>query len=210
MTFDVIPYSVDNLIRCFVSSSLNLNAVEGVGEKLHLDYFTEYFSELGAQTILAEHDYIDRDYLEDYAAYYDRCLQDYSRRTHRLHFFSIAFTSADFEVCLLGKPLQLVEAEIRRSYLGFVVVKPLPQSFVGRTCLVTYPDDGVRRHFPSLRTYDVHLFGLDLEARSLAYQEQDHVVAACATSAIWSCLQGTGTLFQHIIPPPVKITRWAS
>lgn len=210
MTFDVIPYSVDNLIRCFVSGSLNLNTVEGVGEKLHLDYFTEYFNELGAQTILAEHDYIDRDYLEDYAAYYDRCFQDYSRRTQRLHFFSVAFTSADFEACLLGEPLQIVEAELRRSYLGFVVVKPLPQSFVGRTCLVTYPDDGGRRHFPSLRTYDVHLFGLNLEVRSLAYQEQDHVVAACATSAIWSCLQGTGKLFQHIIPPPVKITRWAS
>ncbi|RMT85440.1 hypothetical protein [Pseudomonas viridiflava] len=210
MTFDVIPYSDSNLIRCFVSGSRNLNTFEGVESKLHLDYFSEYFGELEARTILAEHDYVDRDYLEDYAAYYDRCFQEYSRRTQRLHFFSREFTAEDFERCLIGEPGALSEAELQASYLGFVVVKPLPQSFVGRTCLVTYPDDGGRRYFPSLRTYDVHLFGINLEVRSLAYQEQDHVVAACATSAIWSCLQGTGKLFQHIIPPPVEITRWAS
>lgn len=210
MTFEVIPYSVDQLIRCFATGSQNLNTVAGVRAKLHLDYFSEYFGELEARTILVERDYVDRDYLEDYAAYYDRCFQDYSRRTQRLHFFSREFGHEDFERCLLGDPGAFSEAHLQASYLGFVVVKPLPQSFIGRTCLVTYPDGGGRRHFPSLRTYEVHLFGLDLEVRSLAYQEQDHVVAACATSAIWSCLQGTGKLFQHIIPPPVEITRWAS
>ncbi|MDR0674130.1 MAG: hypothetical protein LBF93_10880 [Zoogloeaceae bacterium] len=34
-------------------------------------------------------------------------------------------------------------------------------------------------------------------------------MAACATSALWSCFQGTGMLFQHKIPPPVEITKWA-
>lgn len=36
------------------------------------------------------------------------------------------------------------------------------------------------------------------------------VVAACATSALWSVFHGTGMLFQHPIPSPVKITKAAT
>jgi len=45
---------------------------------------------------------------------------------------------------------------------------------------------------------------------SLAFQEQDQVVAACATSALWSALQATGALFHHPMPSPVEITRAAT
>lgn len=181
-----------------------------ISKKLHLVYFKEYFEELGAKTIVVEEDYIDRDYLEDYAAYYDRCFQNYGRRTLRLHFFDLEFDEEVFVTAVTAGEGCAQEKSLQDAYLGFVVVKPLPQSVVGRTCLRTYPNDGGRRHFPCLRTYDVNLFGMQLKVRSLAYQEQDTVVAACATSALWSCLQGTGKLFQHPIPPPVEITNWAA
>jgi hypothetical protein len=45
---------------------------------------------------------------------------------------------------------------------------------------------------------------------SLAFQEQDAVVAACATSALWSAFNGTGKQFQHHIPSPVEITKSAT
>jgi hypothetical protein len=54
------------------------------------------------------------------------------------------------------------------------------------------------------------LFGLLLKVDTLAFQEQDQVAAACATSALWSVFQGTGILFQHPIPSPVEITNIAS
>ncbi|MFC5694846.1 hypothetical protein ACFPU0_04645 [Pseudomonas sp. GCM10022186] len=208
MAFAVRPYAIGTLIQCFVNGSTFTTYGE-VKQKLHRIYFEEYFHELKAKTIVVEENYIDRDYLEDYAAYYDRCFRDYPRRTHRLHFFDIEFTEDDFDAFLAGGSDLLSEQQLQASYLGFVVVKPLPQSVVGRTCLKTYPSDNGRRFFPSLRTYEVHLFGLRLEVQSLAYQEQDTVVAACATSALWSCFQGTGKLFQHSIPPPVEITNWA-
>lgn len=207
--FRVLPYSIENLVQCFVDGSPSTSA-DAVRAKRHRIYFQEYFRELGAATIVVEHDYIDRDYLEDYAAYYDRCFREYPRRTHRLHFFKAAFDEAQFEGVLTrteGAPVS--ENALKKSYLGFVVVKPLPLTVVGRTCLATYPDDNGRRCFPILRKYPVGLFGLELEIETLAYQEQDTVVAACATSALWSCFQGTGKLFQHIIPPPVEITDWA-
>jgi hypothetical protein len=209
LAFVVQSYSIETLVQCFADASRHTTYDE-VSEKLHRVYFQEYFEELSAKTIVIEEGYIDRDYLEDYAAYYDRCFHDYERRTHRLHFFNVAFDAQAFNDCISGQSGGELSDEVLQSgYLGFVVVKPLPQSIIGRTCLKTYPSDGGRRHFPSLRTYDVHLFGLELSVRSLAYQEQDTVVAACATSALWSCFQGTGKLFQHPIPPPVEITNWA-
>lgn len=208
MACEVLPYSIDNLIECFVTGSEGATS-DQIRDKFHRTYFEEYFCELQAKTIVVEPDYIDKDYLEDYAAYYDRCFRDYRRRTTRLHFFDVGFDKVDFEGCLTGQISGIDELALDVGYLGFVVVKPLPRSIVGRTCLRTYPTDG-RRYFPSLRTYDVHLYGLRLEVQSLAYQEQDTVVAACATSALWACFQGTGKLFQHPIPPPVKITDWAS
>lgn len=208
MACEVLPYSIDNLIQCFVTGSEGATS-DQISDKFHRIYFEEYFCELQAKTIVVERDYIDKDYLEDYAAYYDRCFRDYRRRTTRLHFFDVGFDKSEFEGCINMQAGLVDDLALDVGYLGFVVVKPLPRSIIGRTCLRTYPTDG-RRYFPSLRTYDVHLYGLRLEVQSLAYQEQDTVVAACATSALWTCFQGTGKLFQHPIPPPVKITDWAS
>jgi hypothetical protein len=102
-----------------------------------------------------------------------------------------------------------VGRNIQEGYLGFVVVKPLPRTVIGRTCLKTYPIEN-RRYFPIVRSYTANLFGVELTVDSLAFQEQDHVVAACATSALWSVFQGTGIRFQHTIPSPVEITRAAT
>ncbi|QXI35284.1 hypothetical protein [Pseudomonas promysalinigenes] len=184
-------------------------SAEDVAAKRHVQYFRGYFDTLGAQTIIVEKDYVDRDYLQDYAAYYDRCFHNYARRTTRLHFFKSTFGACDLKAKILSRPGDESEIDLQESYLGFIVVKPLPVTIIGRTCLKTYDSDNGRRSFPSLRAYAVNLFGIQLEVVSLAYQEQDTVVAACATSALWTCLQGTGKLFQHHIPAPVEITRWA-
>jgi hypothetical protein len=206
--FRVLNYSIDILVQCLAESSLaSKEAVEG---KLHRQYFAEYFAALEAKTIVVELDYFDRDFLEDYAAYYVRCFEQYSRTTIRLHFFDAEFTEDQFRETLSVPDAVLNSQKLQDSYLGFVVIKPLPQTIVGRTCLKTYPSDNGRREFPILRSYSANLFGISLKIDSLAYQEQDTVVAACATSALWSCFQGTGKLFQHAIPSPVEITKIAT
>ncbi|MBN1900638.1 hypothetical protein JW926_04845 [Candidatus Sumerlaeota bacterium] len=105
---------------------------------------------------------------------------------------------------------ELDNQKIQDSYLGFIIIRPLPGSVIGRTCLRTYPPDGGRRRFPVTRTYHANLFGIKLEIESLAFQEQDQTVAACATSALWSSFQKTGMLFQHAISSPVEITKAAN
>lgn len=207
-TYQVVPYSLEALTNCFVESSEATR--DTVLTKLHLRYFSDYFTKLDAKSIVVEKKYVDHDYLEDYAAYYVRCFERYERDTERLHFFSIEFSEQQFYECLTDSVAQLNQELLQEHYIGFVVVKPLPKTIIGRTCLKTYPSDNGRREFPILREFDVNLFGLSLTINSLAYQEQDTVVAACATSALWSCFQGSGKLFQHAIPSPVEITKAAT
>src|SRR5258708_38974121 len=130
------------------------------------------------------------------------------RRCARLRFFRSSFDRALISKAIGGDGAAV--DTLRTSYLGFIVVKPLPSTVIGRTCLVTYGNVGRDRAFPTTRTYKVHIFGIDLSVESLPFQEQDTDVAACATSALWSVFNATGHLFQHHIPSPAEITKAAS
>ena len=205
-SYEIHPYSIDNLISILAEKSRA--CPETVKVKLHRVYFDGYFGTLQARTIIVENDYVDRDYLDDYLGYYGSCFTEYDRKCARLHFFSNVINEGEFATFLSGESAGLVD-RLSSSYLGFIVVKPLPQTFIGRTCLKTYDDDGHRRHFPVIRNYESNLYGMRLHVCSLAFQEQDHVVSACATSSLWSIFHGTGILFQHPILSPVEITKIA-
>jgi hypothetical protein len=203
----VVPYSLTELIRLFASKS---EATETyLQTKQHKPFLDGYLAELGARTIVVEPDYTDKDYLQDYAGYYVSCFHGYARKTARFHFFSNTFDQAALEGLLAGDNQHLNMAMLQEAYQGFVVVKPLPQTILGRTCLKTYPSDNGRRNFPVVQDYAANLFGLQLKVSSLAFQEQDSVAAACATSALWSCFHATGRHFHHPIQSPTEITRAA-
>jgi len=187
---------------------------ELIKEKTHLSYFDAYLQSkyLKAKTIVAEYNYIDRDYLEDFSAYYVRCFTDYERKCIRLHFFSNEFSQGDFE-SFLDTYNKEYHDTLNKSYLGFIVIKPLPETIFGRTCLKTYDERNepeIRRIYPTVRDYEVNLCGITLTINSMAFQEQDHVVSACATSALWSAFQCTAKLFHHKIVSPVEITKSAT
>ncbi|MFZ3072217.1 MAG: hypothetical protein WA162_03125 [Thermodesulfobacteriota bacterium] len=205
--YEVIQYNIEHLKDLFVKKAGSFPHV--VSNKSHLRFFDEYFKKLNTQTIVVENNYVDRDFLEDFTGYYARCFEDYKRKCVRLHFFNIVFTTEFFDSILSGICEKDADKKLQSAYLGFIVVKPLPQTIIGRTCLKTYPPEG-RRIFPSLRKYEVNLFGINLYLDSLAFQEQDKVVAACATSALWSAFHGTGKFFHHHIPSPVEITKLAN
>lgn len=204
--FSVTPYSREALITCVCDETARKHQVSA---KSHLNYLHKYLEHIEAATILVEYHYTDRDYLEDFASYYIRCFTEYGRRCRRLHFFSSEFTSSDFVGLLNGRG-QLDQKTLQAAYLGFIVLKPLPLTVVGRTCLATYANK-TGRHFPAGRAYNVNLFGVELKTkRTIAFQEQDRVVAACATSALWSAFHATSVLFDHQVPSPVEITRAAT
>ena len=81
------------------------------------------------------------------------------------------------------------------TYLGFIVIKPIPNSLVGFSLLRTYNYSRNHstynnfREFWSTRIYKLHLYGHEIEIDSLAFQQQDSVLSACATVSIWVLLQ---------------------
>jgi hypothetical protein len=208
--FEVHPYDLPTLIRLTAKLS-QWNSEEAISSKSHPAYLDSYFKALKVRTIVVEPRYVDRDYLEDFAYYYVRCYEPYERYCARLHFFSESFDEAAFGALLSGaQGATLTVDALKGSYCGFIVIKPLPQTVFGRTCLKTYPEDEGRA-FPVTRSFSANLFGLSLNiAQTLPFQEQDNVVAACATSALWSVLQGTAKEFQHRQLTPIEITKAAT
>jgi len=204
--FEVRAYSIGTLEDLLAKKSGT--PVDIIHNKNHSRYFEDYFGHLGAGTILVENDYVDRDFLEDFAGYYVRCFYPYQRKCTRLHFFTGSLTEKDFEQIIASQLTDAQVSSLQARYLGFVVVKPLRQTVVGRTCLATYEEEG-RRFYPTARPYGLNLFGIPLRVKTLEFQEQDKVAAACATTALWSVFHKTAELFQHHLLSPVEITRAA-
>lgn len=172
--------TISNLVKeCFGS------AFPDIYSKKQVDYIYRYLKDLGARSVLLEPDYVDKDYLEDYTRFYAHRFSNRGHRCARLHFFSDEVTHPVFDALLQGASTE----ELEKTYLGFVVIKPLPKTFIGKTCLKPYKSLENSKNMVSLkRAYPVNLFGIDLRVNTIAFQEQDRVVSACATTSIWSAL----------------------
>jgi hypothetical protein len=203
--YDVLPYSEENL--AIALSNERGVTPEQVRARHHFSYFREYFGDqnggLGARTILTEAPYVSQSFLSDYADYYAHCFAPYDRYCKRVHFFAQAFDGT-----ALDAALQAGDADpIWASYLGYIVIKPLPNTQVGATVLRPYGSVADKqRRYPVCRPYHINILGHQLTIDSLIFQEQDSVVGACATMALWIAFHKTAFLFQTTLPSPYQIT----
>jgi hypothetical protein len=205
--FDVYEFSPANLYKALANKRL---LEDEVAAQSRARYLYGYLRDIGAKTIVVEYDYTDGDYLDDFAAYYVKCFATYERRCKRLHFFSIELNRSRLNRLIKVAAFTKREKLIRKAYLGFVIARPLPDAIVGRSVLATYPDDGGRRNYSCTKEYHANLFGNELPVQSLAFQEQDTVLAACATVSLWCCFHKTAELFGTPSPSPAAITRAAT
>jgi hypothetical protein len=209
VAFDVHEFSED----AFLGALAN-NHVDVAYMRANRDWFPQafylvgYLARLAAKRLVVEHEYVDRDYLADYASYYVSCFENYGPRCKRIHFFKNEFDEAQLRAWI-ERPEEAADATLQDAYLGFVVARPLPEAVVGRTVLQTYDVAPGQREY-ARRIYKVSLFGIDLHVESLAYQQQDTVVAACATVALWTAFHKTSQVFEHPLLRPAEITSAAN
>lgn len=196
----VNPYSEDTLAFALSNEHTSPDAIRG---KNHFGYLKTYLDDIGAKTIVIEEKYISKDFLHDYASYYSLCFQPYPKFCRRVHFFALEFDESLFDEMLAGNS----SIDIPGSYLGFIVVKPIPYTIIGFTLLKVYSNSPTTRQFWGVKEYDVHLFGKELRVESLAFQEQDSILAACATTAIWSMLNKAADFQVCLLKSPSEITR---
>lgn len=194
--------TLSNLIKeCFGSHFPH------VYNKAQIAYIFRYLNDMKCKSVLLEPTYIDRDYLEDYNHYYVKGFNNKGFKTARLHFFSKQINHKMIDNILRKNNSKSVIDELKKNYLGFMVVKPLPKTFIGKTCLRPY-DSLIQSPFKKtlLREYTVDLFGISLTVDSVAFQEQDMIVSAYATTALWSALHASKHRDLSTIPSCSEIT----
>lgn len=178
-------------------------------EEKQVRYLRCYLHDLKARSVVIEPNYFDRDYLAEFAAFYATSAAGYSNLCRRVHFFSSNVDRPLFARAVGGDEAAL--AKLHATYLGHVVLRPIPGAPFGRTVLRTYPDDageqaGVPRIMEPARLYESHVAGLTLRVRGVAWQQQDSAVGSCATVALWSLLHSSAFDAHHAIPTTADIT----
>lgn len=230
--YEVLPYSHDAL-------SLLIQRVTGtsfhrVRQKRQISYLDHYIThwqrrENPNRTIqmIVENHYIDQHFIEDFAQYYVRCFHPYPRECVRVHFFLSDLVQEQnnpgnkkpvldelcFRDILEGKNSDGVNQEqLRKDYLGFVVIRPIPETFLAKVCLRLYSNimSGNTNGCTVLTIENkVSLFGIPLQVDSVPFQEQDRVLSACATSAIWSFFYAHKCVSRINLPSSITITKSA-
>lgn len=172
-------------------------------------YLLCYLAELEAVSVLEEPNYFDRDYLAEFSAFYSTSTRGYSNLCRRVHFFNINVTRDKIRRAASGSARVL--KILQEAYLGFVIIRPIPSTPLGRTVLRWYDEQ-----FPSTprvtspsRPYHVHFTGITLTVTGLAWQQQDSAVGACATVGLWSMLHSSAFDDHHAIPTTAEITQAA-
>jgi hypothetical protein len=195
--------------------------VQFIKEKSHVRFLQDYLGKdgLDAKFLVVEKDYINKDYLIDYSTYYSTCFASYPKTGSRLHFFSTDIDLEGFKSQFYNSIIEGVNSHEKhkefwqKNYLGYIVLKPIPNLFIGFTLLkhYNYSSDNKcyekDRNFWGIKSYKKHIFGNEVVIDSLAFQEQDQNVAACATIAIWSMLQIAAEDYYVVLQSPSEITR---
>ena len=110
-------------------------------------YLEDYLRDpkIGCESVLIEHHYIDRDYMEDHSVFYSKSLAGLPNHCKRLHFFkrTSGHIQAELERLYKISEKQHFRDASRlfsdEAYLGFSVIKPLNGCPVGRTVLKCFP-----------------------------------------------------------------------
>ena len=209
--YEILPYSID--VVCASVNDFTDTPISIIKRKRFIGYLNSYINhfskEKGDISILIEKKYIDRSYIQDYSDYYVKCFNLYKRDCMRIHFFNCSESNLSI-VNNFEKVDEKVINNTVKSYLGFIVIRPIPSTFIARACLKRYesPEDKLD-HYIISRIVKAHLLGLDFAVETVPFIEQDRVLSVCATSALWSFFNAHSNVDKNQIPSPYQITTTA-
>jgi hypothetical protein len=138
----------------------------------------------GAQSVLSESFYIDRDFSAAYAAFYATLFRPFRKYCQRVHFFANDLTP------LLTAPdtisLQELLEDRREGYLGSIVLRPLTHAPVS-VCLISAQGLTVplAQEVTVRSEFTTHVLGVELSVQAMPLAQQDRRTGACAQAAMW-------------------------
>jgi hypothetical protein len=159
------------------------NAI-GVLEK-PTERLLESLESAGCTTFVTEEEYVDLDYKSGFSRFYYMHHSDTKRRCRRIHYFSDTVSHDD---------LYLMSDKVKATYLGYSVIRPLPEHVTGRSVLdkkvlqKMFPGRYINeeRFLPCAASHRVSIAGNQIKFLGVPWMQQDRLVAACASAAIWT------------------------
>jgi len=146
----------------------------------------EQLNESGVKSAIIEHDYLDRDYSEEFKAFYATLFPRYRRHTKRLHFFRQDISAQVSSLGALETANFLTTHSKDGDYVGFIVIRPVRDAPLGRVVLnVLQPPPDIHTAIEVRGDYEVHLLGATLVVRGAPFTQQDTRITACAQASIW-------------------------
>lgn len=149
------------------------------------DYISSLRSDL---FVLIEFPYVDKVYRDSYYSYYSTKHTKYGRDCVRLSFFEEEVTEGDF--CT-----EPGVSKVRRSFLGYIVLRPLIPKLIGRSMLS--PKAFINRDFSccSVGT-NASVLGIKLNVIGFPHSSQDSETITCAETTLWGVME----YFSHKYP----------
>lgn len=136
----------------------------------------------GCKSVVIEDPYMDEDHRMCHARLHHLAQAELSKYCKRLHFFS---TNIDVSA------LRNISEDLREEYMGMSIWRPTNSFPIGRTIItpngiVKPPTTKRWRPFLTCRAEQlINLAGNEIRIAGAPYIQQDHMVAACATAAVW-------------------------
>jgi hypothetical protein len=130
--------------------------------------------EHGVRSVVVEQRYLDQDWRSEHGAFHGQLFRRHPSVCHRWHLFT-----------------DDVPADLSRldpeAYRGYVVLRPLPSTPVGRTMIL--PPPGLARAIRCEATERVSLFGAPLSVTAMPFLSQDAEYLRCAHATLWMLLR---------------------
>jgi len=145
---------------------------------------------LSAKTAVIEYRYLDADYRSEHKGFYSITFRRYPSVAHRVHFFSQPPPEA-----LEDQTTPVNFSTLAGSYLGFVVLRPVPGARIGRVALAPRPRlDG---EITCFTREEANVFGVPMNVRSAPFMAQDSQLGVCAHMSLWVAARHHHLAFGH-------------
>lgn len=134
---------------------------------------------LSVKTVILESHYTCKDHRNLFSNFYSKKFAESTPYSNRLHFFSE--NNIDISEVILNPE------NLKDSYMGFSVIRPVAERCIGRTVIDPFKINGINKNnFFCLRTtFNVHINGSAFDVAGYPFMSQDSDVTVCAHSALW-------------------------
>lgn len=162
-------------------------------DKILFRYIVWILKQFGSKNIVIESNYVDRDFSEDYSAYYSTLFCAPSKKCSRIHFFSCSIDKLRKSFSK-RKNISTIKSNLNylnESYLGFIVIIPIDDHVIGRTVLSSniikkLAHSNATHYYCTTRSITkINIDGLPIKINGMPFIQQDWQVGVCSSTAIW-------------------------